>query len=158
LLTFVAARFPHDAELAKDLAIQSLADATRKIRWYNPRKSPFAAWLYGVTRGQIRAELRRRRRLKSVPAHAVSSIDELSGAPDEHDAAEQAASHVDAQRQVALLSGVLSEVEFDVLVLNCVDQLSAREIGLVVGRSERAVHSLLHRARTKARERLMRDE
>jgi len=43
-------------------------------------------------------------------------------------------------------------------VLSCVEKLSAREIGQVIGRSERAVHSILHRARTKAREGLVGDE
>ncbi|NIR01695.1 MAG: hypothetical protein GTN78_16095 [Gemmatimonadales bacterium] len=65
---------------------------------------------------------------------------------------------VNAQRQVLLLADALSSLEFDVLVLNSLDELSAREIGQIVGRSERAVHSLLHRARTKARERLVRDD
>lgn len=154
LLAFVGARFAGETELAKDLAIQALTDATRRIRWYDPKKSHFAAWLYGVARGRIRAELRRRSRLKSVPAHALSPIEGLSETPDERDAAEEIASRVDAQRQVALLSGVLTDLEFEVLVLKCIDQLSAREIALAVGRSERAVHSLLHRARTKARKRL----
>jgi DNA-directed RNA polymerase specialized sigma24 family protein len=41
-----------------------------------------------------------------------------------------------------------------VLVLSSIEELSVKEIGRVVGRSERAVHSLLHRAKAKARERL----
>jgi len=157
LLAFIAARFPTDIDFAQDLVIQTLADATRKIRWYNPRKAPLVVWLYGVARGQIRAELRRRGRRKSVPPHALSSIEELEGTPDVHDLAEDVAERVSAQRQVALLSSILSELELDILVLRSVDQLSAREIGLIVGRSERAVHSILHRARTKARERLEQD-
>ena len=59
--------------------------------------------------------------------------------------------------QVALLAEALSPTEFEVLVLNCLSKLSAREIAHVIGRSERAVHSLLHRARMKARERLAQD-
>jgi len=39
-----------------------------------------------------------------------------------------------------------------------VEELSAREVGQVIRRSERAVHSILHRARKKARERLVGDE
>jgi DNA-directed RNA polymerase specialized sigma24 family protein len=72
--------------------------------------------------------------------------------------AASAAARVDAERLVVELRSALSDLEFDILTLNSIDQLSAREIGLAVGRSERAVHSLLHRARTKARERLIRHE
>lgn len=158
LFAFAAVRFPGDAELASDLAVQSLTDVARKIRWYNPQRSPFGAWVYGVARGQIRAELRRRRRRKSVPPHAVSPIEELAGVAQGHDMAGEIARRLDAQRQVAVLCAVLSEVEFEVLVLSAIDRLSAREIGMAVGRSERAVHSLLHRARTKARERLLDDD
>jgi DNA-directed RNA polymerase specialized sigma24 family protein len=45
----------------------------------------------------------------------------------------------------------------EVLVLQCVDELSVKDISHVVRRSERAVHSLLYRARQKARERLVQD-
>ena len=158
LFAFLAARFPGDRELAQDLLVQSLTDVARKIRWYHPKKAPFVVWLYGVARGQIRAELRKRRRRKSVPLDAQSPFEDAADTSDGSDIATETAKRVDAQRQVALLSSLLSELEFDVLALNCIDQLSAKEIGLVVGRSERAVHSLLHRARTKARERLVRDE
>ncbi len=158
LFAFVAARFPGDQELAKDLMIESLADAARNIRWYDPKKARFATWLYGIAGGQIRDELRRRRRRKAIPSSAESPIEAFSDIADGHDMAATVAARVDAQRQVSVLATVLSGMEFDVLVLNSLDELSAREIGQIVGRSERAVHSLLHRARTKARERLVRDD
>ncbi len=65
---------------------------------------------------------------------------------------------LEARRKVAALRSLLSEAEMEVLVLSCVEELSAREIGQVIGRSERAVHSILHRAKAKARERLVGDE
>jgi len=76
---------------------------------------------------------------------------------DGRDLEASALSRLEAQRQVVALSAVLSELELEVLVLSCVEEFSAREIGQVLGRSERAVHSILHRARTKARERLVGD-
>ncbi len=57
-----------------------------------------------------------------------------------------------------MLSTYVTELEFQVLVLYNLGGLGAAEIGRVIGRSERAVHSLLHRARTKARERLLHDD
>ena len=45
----------------------------------------------------------------------------------------------------------------EVLVLHYVHQLSVAEIGVILKRSGRAVESLLHRAKPKARERLSED-
>ncbi len=52
---------------------------------------------------------------------------------------------------------LLSEAEMEALTLHYAHDFSEREISRIVGRSERAVHSLLHRAKQKARERLVRD-
>jgi RNA polymerase sigma-70 factor (ECF subfamily) len=158
LLAFAAARFPEDSQLAEDVMVQSLANAARRIGQFNPGRATFGAWLYGIARRQIRDELRRQKRMKSVPAAAQSPIDEAVDLSDGQDVAASVAARVDAQRLVGDLASALSDIEFEVLTLNCIDKLSAREIGRVVGRSERAVHSLLHRARVKARERLARDE
>ena len=155
---FVAARLSGDGQLAEDLMVETLADAARNITRFNPGRSTLSAWLFGIARRKIQGELRRQRRLKSVPASAQVSLETMSEASLQADLADALASRLDARQRVAELSTILSELEFDVLVLNCVDELSAREIGRIVGRSERAIHSLLHRARNKARERLVRDE
>ena len=155
---FAAARLGWDGQLAEDVAIQALADAIRNIRQFNPRKSTLTAWLYGVVRRQIIRELRRRGRQKSVPSAAQVPFGGLDEEAMEADPARRLAAQLDARRQVTEVAAILTDIEFDVLVLSAVDDLSAREIGQAVGRSERAIHSLLHRARTKARERLVRDE
>lgn len=155
---FAAARLGWDGQLAEDIALQALADAIRNIKQFNTRKSTLTAWLYGVVRRQIIRELRRRGRQKSPPAEAQVPFDGLDQTTMEADPAGRLAGQLDARRQVTDVAGILADIEFEVLVLSAVDELSAREIGQVVGRSERAIHSLLHRARTKARERLVRDE
>jgi RNA polymerase sigma-70 factor (ECF subfamily) len=158
LFAFAAAHFPGDREVAQDIMVQSLADAARSINQYDPRRSSFTAWLYGVTRGQVLDELRRRRRRKAVPAAAQAPLETIAETADASDLAEAVTGRLHARCQVARLAEALSPTELDVLVLNCLSKLSAREIARVLGRSERAVHSLLHRARMKARERLAHDE
>ncbi len=158
LFAYAAARFPGDQESAKDLMIQSLAQAASNIRSFDPRKSSLTTWLYGITRQRIWYELRQRGRRKSIPVSAQSPLDLLAETPDSRDMADDVLKRLHARRQIARLASVLSSVEFEVLVLNCLDNFSARQIGQIVGRSERAVHSLLHRARMKARERLAQDE
>ena len=155
---FAAARLGWDAELAEDIAIQALADGVRNIRRFNPRKATLATWLYGIARRKIVGERRMRGRLKSAPSSAQVPLEDAVEVLTEGDVAERLPGRVDAQRQVVEVAAVLSDIEFEVLALNCIDELSAREIGQVVGRSERAIHSLLHRARSKARERLTKDE
>jgi len=155
---FAAARLGWDAELAEDIAIQALADGVRNIRRFNPRKATLATWLYGIARRKIVGERRMRGRLKSAPSSAQVPLEDAVEVLTEGDVAERLPGRVDAQRQVVEVAAVLSDIEFEVLALNCIDELSAREIGQVVGRSERAIHSLLHRARSKARERLTKNE
>jgi len=151
---YAAARLLGDAQTAEDVMVEALADAARNIRQFNSRRSTLSAWLYGITRRKLRGEMRRQRRMKSVPVSAQVPLESLSELPDQQDMA----ARLEAKQQVRALAQALGELEFEVLVLNCIDQLSAREIGRAVGRSERAIHSILHRARQKARERLMRDE
>jgi RNA polymerase sigma-70 factor (ECF subfamily) len=155
---FATARLAGDGQSAEDLVIQALADAARNAKRFNPRRSTLSAWLYGIVRRQVVGELRRRRRQKSVPQSAQVPLDSIAGSSTMDDVSDDIAVHLDAQRRVSEIAGILSDIEFEVLVLNCVDELSAREIGQIVGRSERAIHSLLHRARSKARERLTDNE
>jgi RNA polymerase sigma-70 factor, ECF subfamily len=138
--------------------VQSLAQAARNIGSFNPKRATLTTWLYGIARQRIWYELRQRMRQKSIPASAQSSLEVLSETPDNRDMAAEVLARVEAKRQIGYLAEALSRIEFDVLVLSCLDSLPARQIGQIVGRSERAVHSLLHRAKMKARERLAEDE
>ena len=67
------------------------------------------------------------------------------------------AARLEAKRKVAMIAEVVSELEMEVLTLHLVEELSVKEIARVVGRSQRAVDSLLYRAKRKARERLEQD-
>jgi RNA polymerase sigma-70 factor (ECF subfamily) len=148
---FAVARLGWQAEPAEDVAITTLADGVRNIGRFNPRRSTLSAWLYGIARRHVIRELRRLRRSRSVP------LEEAAGLPDDCDAVAGLPARLDAQRRIVQVEAILSPLEYEVLVLSCIDELSAREIGQVTGRSERAIHSLLHRARQKARERLAED-
>jgi len=147
-----------DIQAAEDVVVETMVGAVRDIRRFNPRRSSLSAWVYGIARRRVLLEIRRRKRRKSAPAEAQVSADEIGEVSDGRDLAEGSARRLDAQRTVAELRDALSELEFEVLVLSCVEELSAREVGQAIRRSERAVHSILHRAKTKARERLVGDE
>ncbi len=150
---FAGSRLAGDHDLAEDIMVQTLTAAVRNIGRFNPSKATLLAWLYGIGRRQIQAEIRRQKTRKSVPAHAQVPIDTIEEVPSAGDMAADLAARVDAQRKIAELSQFLSDSEMEVLTLHWVDEFSAREIGRIVGRSHRAVESLLHRARQKALER-----
>jgi len=147
-----------DVETAEDVVVETMVSAVRDIRRFNSRRSSLAAWLYGIARRRVHLELRRQKRRKSVPPGAQVSLDGLSEASDGKDLAGGTAAKLDARSKVQELRRLLSDKEMEVLLFSCVEELSAREIGQAIGGSERAVHSILHRAKKKARERLARDE
>lgn len=155
---YVVTRLLGDVEAAEEVVVEVMVAAARDAARFNPRKASLSAWLYGIARRRVNLEIRRQKRRKSVPAWAQISITALREASDGSDLAGAAASRLDARRRVAEMAEVLSDVEMEALTLSCIEELSVREIGQVLGRSERAVHSILHRARTKARERLVRND
>ena len=147
-----------DEQAAEDVVVETMAEVARDIRRFNSGKGSLSAWVLGVARRRVQMEIRRQKRQKAVPATVQVPMDDAAEVSDGADLASRTVARLDAQRKVADLRGLLSDMEMDVLVLSCVEKLSAGEIGQVIGRSERAVHSILHRARTKARERLVGDE
>lgn len=157
LHAYTAARLGGDGALADDIVVQTLASAAQGIRRFNPRRATLSAWVYGIARRHVVAELRRQRRRRSVPLSAQVPFHEVSHAAAPDDPAAEAAARLDAQREVAALAAVLTADEMDALTLCYGHDFSEREIAGIVGRSERAVHSLLHRAKQKARERLVED-
>ncbi len=146
-----AARRLREVELAEDTMVQTLVSAARHIARFNPRISTFRAWLFGIARRQIQHEARLRARRRLVPTAAQVPLDQAAKEAATSDLAADLAARLDAQRQVAALEANLSQVELDVLILWAVYEFSLREIGQVVGRSERAINSLLGRAKHKAR-------
>jgi len=155
---FALTRLGGDIGVAEDLVVETLADACRSITTFKPRRSSLSAWLFGIARRRVQMEIRRQRRRKTLPAAARVPMEAALETAAEGDLAADAGSRLDAQQKVAHLRAHLSDLEMEVLVFSCVEQLSAGEIGQLIGRSERAVHSILHRARTKARERLVGDD
>jgi RNA polymerase sigma-70 factor (ECF subfamily) len=155
---FAMARLGGDVEAAEDIVVETMVGVVTDIGRFQPSRSSLAAWVYGIARRRVLLELRKGKRRKSVPPEAQVSADEIGELSDGVDVAEGVASRLTATRQVVALREITTAVEFEVLVLSCVEGLSAREVGQVIRRSERAVHSILHRAKTKARERLVGDE
>jgi len=151
---FILAQLHGDAETAQDLLVETFADAVRNIGRFDARRSTLSAWLHGIARRRVHMELHQQNRRKSIPLAQQVPIDAVRESSDGEDIAARTATRLDAQKSIAELAQVLSDVEMATLVLSYVEEFSVREIGQIIGRSERAVDSILHRAKRKARESL----
>src|SRR5512134_1095017 len=126
----------HDAE---DATERTFVAALAAIDCFRDEGSTFRAWLFRIAHNQLANALRSRGRrriepLDTVPEPSVA-IDPLHALTRDEEA-----------RRVRWALGRLAEDRRQVLVLRFVDELSAREIGEVLGRSEGAVRVLQHRA------------
>jgi RNA polymerase sigma-70 factor, ECF subfamily len=153
---YAAFLLANDSELAEEVVLRALADAVRNIGRFDEKKSALPTWLYAIVRRQALQEQRKAHRKKSVPACVQVSL-ETADTSLEVDTTSGIAGHIDAQRELTKLRRILSAEEMEVLMLHYIDELEVKEIGHILVRSEPAVHSLLHRAKQKARAHLEND-
>ena len=109
--------------------------------------STFRVWLYAIARNVIANERRQRRR------HPASSLDEALALPAPDDPSAAVEDRLEAERVWRAVQS-LPDDRRQALELRIVHELSAREIGQVMGRSEGAVRVLIHRALDSVRRQL----
>jgi RNA polymerase sigma-70 factor (ECF subfamily) len=133
-------RDPHAAE---DLTAQVFLRALGGLRHFREQGegegSSFRVWLFQIARNALSNERRRKVRHPEAPLEAAL---ELPAADDVHDAAAARAELRDALAAIDLLPPDRRRA----LVLRFVNELDAREIGQVLGRSEGATRVLIHRS------------
>jgi RNA polymerase sigma-70 factor (ECF subfamily) len=139
-LALYETRDPHAAEdLTEQVFLRVLGSLPRFREQGEGSESTFRVWLYQVARNVIANERRRQRR---HPEDAIDAALEIA-APD--DPAATALTRLEARRAWQAVRE-LSPERRQALELRFVHELSAREIGLVMGRSDAAVRVLIHRA------------
>ncbi|HJZ94345.1 MAG TPA: sigma-70 family RNA polymerase sigma factor [Gemmataceae bacterium] len=126
-------------DLADDVLQETWLTAVRRVRHFDPEAGSFHGWLCGiaanVVRNQFRSRRRRLARQEPLPADVAGSIP----AP------------VDRER-VALALVALPERYETALRLKYLDRQSVAEIAAAWGETEKAVESVLSRARAAFRE------
>jgi RNA polymerase sigma-70 factor (ECF subfamily) len=120
----------HDAE---DITQTLFAVLPRKIRRYEQREVPFAAWLLRVARNAALDHVRAQR---SVPVEAVRASDEGRGDED-----------FDRYQSLREALDGLPPEQREVLVLRHIAGLTPREIAERLGKTESSIHGLHHRGR-----------
>jgi len=138
--------------LAEELVQKTVFDAVRGLSTYDAGKGGIEEWLFGIARNNIRIEIRRRATRPSVDGDISLYLDRIENEllPDEVLEQQETAGIVRAAMEE------LEEKERFVLTAKYVDGLSALDISGQMGITEKAVHSLLYRARRSLRTELRR--
>jgi len=137
---------------AEELVQKTVFDAVRGLSTYDCSRGGIEEWLFGIARNNIRIEIRRRASRPSVDGDISFYLDRIENEllPDEVLEQQETAGIV----REAL--GALEEKERFVLTAKYVDGLSALDIAGRMNVTEKAVHSLLYRARRSLRTELRR--
>lgn len=130
---------------AEDLTAKTFYKALSNLDRYRYRGLPFSAWLYRIAHNLVANWHRDRKRRTGIP------LDSLAMIGKEGDSAEE---FVESHERVEVLRHAISRLPPDrqeLLVLKYSTDLSNREIGKVMGRSEGAIKALYHRTLTALR-------
>ena len=132
-----------DTHAAEDLTAQVFLRALDGLPQFReqgePPGSSFRVWLFQICRNALSNERRRVRRHPEAPldlALEVPSADDVQAEALEREQLARAWQHI----------GKLPSERRQALVLRFVEEMSTREIGEVLGRSEGATRVLIHRA------------
>jgi RNA polymerase sigma-70 factor, ECF subfamily len=128
----------HDAEDATERTFMAALGAVDRFR---DDGGSFRAWLFRIAHNELANTLRQRHRRRRRTAR----LDDGPEPASDVDPARLVGAADDARRLRSAVSR-LSDDRRQVIVLRFVDGLSAREIGVVLGRTEGAVRVLQHRA------------
>ena len=128
----------HDAEDATERTFLAALGAIDRFR---DDGATFRAWLFRIAHNELANSLRQRHRRRTRTTRLEDGPEPMADV----DPARLVGFAEEARRLRAAVSR-LSDDRRQVIVLRFVDGLSAREIGVVLGRSEGAVRVLQHRA------------
>jgi RNA polymerase sigma-70 factor (ECF subfamily) len=129
-------------DLADDVLQETWLTAVRRIRRFDPEEGSFRGWLCGIASNVIRNQLRSRRR-------RAARFQPLNGVPGGEDATLRQREQAE---QVARALANISERYEQVLRMKYLDRMSVAEIATAWGETEKAVESVLSRARDAFRE------
>jgi len=124
---------------AEDLTAKTFFRALANLERYRYRGLPFSAWLYRIAHNLVANWHRDRQRRRAIP------LDSLVMTRKSRDSAEEL---VEANERAEVLREAISRLAPDrqeLLVLKYTTDLSNKEIGRVMGRTEGAIKALYHR-------------
>lgn len=140
LYAYVRYRVGGHAADAEEVAQECWTVAVRRIRAFDPDRGTFAQWLYGIAQHLLANRRRKQSRQAAVAEQCEAPVTE-------------AADHALARReQITAAYSMLPQRHREVLKAKYEEQRPVAEIARARGESEKAVESLLTRARAAFRE------
>lgn len=126
-----------DHAAANDATQESLLRAYHKIHLYDPQKS-FAPWLFTIARRVALNERKRKRKRRedSIMDHHLPSN-------------EESVENRSLQPLWELATEVLNDSSYQAMRLHYAEELSIREIAIIMGKTETGIKVILFRARQK---------
>ncbi|MHC4570604.1 MAG: RNA polymerase sigma factor [Planctomycetota bacterium] len=136
--------------LAEELVQKTVFDAVRGCAGYDPSKGSPEEWIFGIARNNIRLEIRKRVSRPSVNGDISCYLEVIDTKPVPNQVLERE----ETVELVRSALGRLESKEQTVLRAKYIEGLPARDIARQMGITEKAVHSLLYRARISLRQEL----
>ncbi len=136
--------------LAEELVQQTVFDAVRGRDSFDAGKGTAEQWMLGIARNNLALEMRRRATRPTVDGDISTYLAAIDTAPLPDEVLEK----TETARLVRAALDELDDREQKVLRAKYLDDLSAKTIAQRMGITEKAVHSLLYRARNSMREKL----
>lgn len=138
--------------LAEELLQKTVFDAIKGRKSYDVKQAGPEEWIFGIARNNIRLEIRKRAARPTVDGDLSSYLEAIDTEllPDEV---------LEKKETAMIVRDALSSLqgnEKKVLKAKYLDNLSARDIAKEMAITEKAVHSLLYRARNSLRQELIR--
>jgi RNA polymerase sigma-70 factor (ECF subfamily) len=133
----------HDAE---DLTARVFQRALNHISKYKKTNVPFSAWLYRIAHNLVANWHRDNSRRKEVPLEEQTELRNKQEIPEKE---------IEAHQEIEFLLKAIHQLSHDrqmVLILKYVEDLSNKEIGDIMRKSEGAIKSLYHRTLLELRE------
>ena len=124
---------------AEDITARVFQRALKHITRYKIKDVPFSAWLYRIAHNLVANWHRDNQRRKEVPIEDHINLQSKQNIPD---------NEIEKKQEVEALLGAIHQLPSDrqmVLILKYVEDLSNKEIGQIMGKSEGAIKSLYHR-------------
>jgi RNA polymerase sigma-70 factor (ECF subfamily) len=136
--------------LAEELVQRTVFDAVRGRGGYDPTKGGPEDWIVAIARNNIRLEVRKRASRPSPNGDASRYFEAIDARPLPDELLERK----ETADMVRLAMSRLESKEKAVLEAKYIQEFSAEQIARQMGTTEKAVHSLLYRARISLRREL----
>jgi len=144
-------RWPNPS-LAEELVQRTVFDAVRGCGSYDPSRGSPEEWIFGIARNNIRLEARKRASRPSTNGDISLYLEAIDTKPMPDEVLERKETAV----LVRSALGRLESKEQTVLRTRYIEGLLTGDIARQMGITEKAVHSLLYRARISLRKELKR--